>query len=80
MPSGQYEFPFSIKLHNEMPSSFRIRLRNNEVFELKYLIKVYFDTADPVVWAQKEVTILKHHESLLRYMSGATSEAFDWRK
>lgn len=55
VPAGQYEFPFTIKLYKDMPTSCRTRLLNEDLFEIKYVLKAYFDYSDPVVWAQREV-------------------------
>jgi hypothetical protein len=32
VPSGQYEFPFTVRLPNELPSSFNMKMDNEDVY------------------------------------------------
>ena len=44
VPIGQYEFPFTIRLPNHLPTSFKVRFNNDEVYQIQYTIKAYFDS------------------------------------
>lgn len=38
-----------MKLPSKMPSTFKIIHSNSEVFEIKYMLKVYFNDPEPIL-------------------------------
>lgn len=47
VPVGQYEFPFTFKIPDKIPSSFQYINKRGENYQIKYVIHVYFDGVEP---------------------------------
>ncbi len=49
VPIGQFSFPFKLQLPHWLPSSFVVcKSTSNQLYEIKYKIKAYFETDHPI--------------------------------
>lgn len=58
MPVGQYEFPFSFKLPDRLPSSFQLVNEHGENYQVKYSVTCSFEDREPLLHFEKEILVL----------------------
>ena len=49
VPVGQYVFPFTFVLPNNLPNSFKTKLVNDELYSISYTFRVFFDSDEPIL-------------------------------
>ena len=77
---GQYEFPFTFRLPENLPSSFHFVNDRGENYQVRYSVAVSFDDPDPGVYEnesllhfEKEIIVMQTTDDLERFNSKKTA-------
>ena len=62
--AGQYVFPFTFKLPNNIPNSFKTKMTNEEVYSIQYNLRAYFEAEEPVLQYSKTIIVNKEPSQL----------------
>jgi len=50
-------FPFTVTLPENIPNSFKTKFVNNEVYSIRYTIRAYFESDEPILSYSHPITV-----------------------